>query len=647
MALSGTVQGSCDNSRYTLTAEWSATQNTTANTSTITVNVYLTPPSGWNTISSMWSCVINGTTVTSNKSANVTSKTLLGSRTFTVNHNSDGTASTTISFSYSNGLSGAGTYTTHTGSGSATITLNTIARGSSFTLNRSSVTLGSDSLTLSITRNNSTYKHKVKVIIGSSNYLVGENVGTSFTFTPSINYCNNITSSTSATATIKVETLNSSGSWLAETTKTVTFNVPSSIVPTTGIGLTAYNQTNGINVADQTTFMIKPSNATGAYGSTIKKYSITAGSYSSSATSLTTGTFKSGTYTFSVKVTDTRGRTATATRSVTIYSYYTPTVNASAYRCTADGTKSNNGACVAVKFSWNISNLGNANTNGKQYSVQYKLKSNTSYTTSITYTTLSAYTGSMTVVLPNTFSTTSSYDIQVLIKDSYSTITSSALRISTINALLNIEQGGVGIGKIRERGVLDVGGDMYGTGGLTLDGSIRVGAGKYIYGTGSDGSNITLAFVNQTNNGSEFGTSTLHTTIKSGDNPTWYTGTDSKSYSIWTDKDCVRSSSGGCQTWRFPNGMQVSIIQTYGNWNITTAWGSVYSSPFINGQSFDKAFLEVPRVIINAHGGGTAIMVCQAGAPTTTATGGIYLWKPVQQTGVRDYIEYIAIGRWK
>ena len=582
MALSGTIKGSCDNSKYTLTAEWSAKQNTTANTSTITVNVYLTPPSGWNTNSSMWSCVINGTTVTSSKSANITSKTLLGTRTFTVNHNGDGTASTTISFSYSNGLSGATTYATHQGSGSGSITLNTIARGSSFTLNRSSVTLGSDSLTLSITRNNSAYKHKIKVIIGNSTYLVGENIDTSFTFTPSINYCNDIKSSTSATATIKVETLNGSGSWLADTTKTVTFNVPSSIVPTTGIGLTAYNQTNGVNVADQTTFMIKPYNATGAYGSTIKNYSITAGSYSSSAASLTTGTFKSGTYTFSVKVTDTRGRTATATKSVTIYGYYAPTVSASAYRCNSDGTKSNNGACVAVKFSWDISNLGNTNKNAKQYSVQYKLKSNTSYTTSVSYKTLSAYTGSMTVVLPNTFSTTSSYDIQVLIKDSYSTTTSSALRISTINALFNIEQGGIGIGKIHEQGALDINGDVY------IDGFLA-----------------------------------------------------------WTDKDCVRSSSGGCQTWRFPNGMQVSIIQAYGTWNITTAWGSVYSSPFIGGQSFDKAFLEVPRVIINAHGGGTAIMVCQAGAPTTTATGGIYLWKPVQQTGVKNYIEYIAIGRWK
>ena len=61
MALSGTITGSTNNSRYSLTCEWSASQNTSANTSTITAIVYLTPPSGWNTISSYWSCVINGT----------------------------------------------------------------------------------------------------------------------------------------------------------------------------------------------------------------------------------------------------------------------------------------------------------------------------------------------------------------------------------------------------------------------------------------------------------------------------------------------------------------------------------------------------------------------------------------------------------
>ena len=269
MATSGTINGTPSNSHYSLTCEWSATQNTDANTSTITAIVYLNG-NGYTTISSMWNCIINGSTVTSSKSITINGKTELGRRTWTVNHNSNGTCSTTISFSYSNGLSSTGTYTTHQGSGSGNITLNTIARGSSFTLNRSSVTLGSDSLTLSITRNNSSYKHKIKVIIGSSTYLVGEKIDTSFTFTPSIDYCKNITSSTSATATIKVETLNSSGTWLAETTKTVTFKVPSSVVPSVSISVTANNTAGGVNVENKTTFTVKPTNAMGSYGSTIK-----------------------------------------------------------------------------------------------------------------------------------------------------------------------------------------------------------------------------------------------------------------------------------------------------------------------------------------------------------------------------------------
>ena len=72
------------------------------------------------------------------------------------------------------------------------------------------------------------------------------------------------------------------------------------------------------------------------------------------------------------------------------------------------------------------------------------------------------------------------------------------------------------------------------------------------------------------------------------------------------------------------------------------------SSPWIGGQSFNIAFSEAPKVTINAYNdNGTAMMVCQCSAPTTTATGACYLWKPVTQTGVKTWIEYIAIGRWK
>ena len=88
-------------------------------------------------------------------------------------------------------------------------------------------------------------------------------------------------------------------------------------------------------------------------------------------------------------------------------------------------------------------------------------------------------------------------------------------------------------------------------------------------------------------------------------------------------------------------------MQIYGTWNITTAWGSIYSSPFISPSNYTQTFLTPPQVSITAHGAGTAIMVCQAGSPTTTTPGSFYLWKPVEQTGVRDYIEIISIGRWK
>lgn len=498
---SGTINGSCDNSRYILTCEWTSTANTNANTSSVTAKVYLNG-NGYTTSSSYWSCVINGTTVTSNKSANIGGKTLLGSRTWTVNHNNDGTASVGISFSYSNGLSSSGTYTTKTGSGSATVKLDTIARGSSMSLSRSSATIGSDSVTVNITRNSSAYKHKVKLILGGTTYLLAENVDTSYTFTPSMSYCNKIITSTSGTATVKVETLTgTNGSWIAETTKTLTLNVPSSVVPSVGISVTANNQTSGVNVAGKTTFTVKPTNASGSYGSTIKSYSITGGHLNGTSSSgATTGTLGAGDYTFVVKVTDSRGRTAQASQKVTVHAYSSPTISARAFRCDSKGTESSSGAYIAVNFSWEITNLASNNSNAKQYFIQYKTSSATSYTTSVDWTNLSSYSGSMTKVLSQTFSTTSSYNIQLKVKDSFGT-TTSTLDVSTISALLNIEKSGVGVGKIHEKGVLDVGGQLHTTSEIYSGNSVYIKTdpnGKVRFGYHEETTDTFIA--NTTNN---------------------------------------------------------------------------------------------------------------------------------------------------
>ena len=480
---SGTINGSCDNKRYILTCEWTSKANTSANTSSITAKFYLNG-NGYTTSSSYWSCVINGTTVTSNKNASIGGKTLLGTRTWTVNHNDDGTASVGISFSYSNGLSSSGTYTTKTGSGSATVRLDTIARGSSMSLSRSSATIGSDSITVNITRNSSAYKHKVKLILGDTTYLLAENVDTSYTFTPSMSYCNKITTATSGTATVKVETLTgANGSWIAETTKTLTLKVPSNVVPSVGISVVANNQTNGVSVAGKTTFTVKPVNANGSYGSTITSYSITGGNLNSvSPNGATTGTLNGGDYTFVVKVTDSRGRTAEASKAETVHAYSSPTISARAFRCNKDGTESSGGVYIAVNFSWEITNLANNNSNAKQYFIQYKTSSASSYTISVDWTNLSSYSGSMTKVLSQTFSTTSSYNIQLKVKDSFGT-TTSTLSVSTISALLNIEKDGVGVGKIHENGALDVAGAIYMNGQPVMTSLERPVSGNWFRGT--------------------------------------------------------------------------------------------------------------------------------------------------------------------
>lgn len=145
--------------------------------------------------------------------------------------------------------------------------------------------------------------------------------------------------------------------------------------------------------------------------------------------------------------------------------------------------------------------------------------------------------------------------------------------------------------------------------------------------------------------GVDLGDSASKTAILSNVVPSWWNG--SASYDLFTSGNCTIETGSGGTSYRFPNGLQINTMQIWGTWNITTAWGSVYSSPYITPSNYTETFLTPPQVSITAHGAGTAIMVCQAGAPTTTAPGSYYLWKPVQQTGVKDYIEIISIGRWK
>jgi phage structural protein len=484
VALSGTITGTCvcnniSGSNYTYELVWSATQNVSANTSTITVNARVKANSSYYSTQTNWTSIINGSTVGTFASTWVNSNgwTNLGSKTYTVNHNSDGTCSATISGSFSGTYNGANVL--RSGSASATVTLNTIPRASSFTLNRSSATIGSDAITLNISRASSNFTHKIKVGWGGTWYLVGENIATSHSFTPPMSYCNSIPNATSGTATVKVETLNN-GSWIGEASKTITLNVPSSVAPSVSIGVTANSALSGHDVAGKTTFTVKANSATGSYGSTIKSYSITGGGLNSTSSSATTGTLGAGSYKFTVKVTDSRGRTASASKDVTVHGYSKPSASFNVYRANSSGSAQNDGTYVYAKITTTITNIANANVNDKSYSIYWKNPSDTSWKTLKGWTTISDYSKSWNENLGDGWVNTQSYDVRIQIRDSYETITIDK-SVSTLNCVLNIEQDGVGIGKIWEKGKLDVAGDIYTSGRFVNMSNNK----KLITGTGS------------------------------------------------------------------------------------------------------------------------------------------------------------------
>ena len=323
----------------------------------------------------------------------------------------------------------------------------------------------------------------------------------------------------------------------------------------------------------------------------------------------------SGSYQFSV--TDSRGFTNSKTINKTFIEY----VKLTCYMSTTNPTAS--GECT-ININGNYFN-GNFGSTNNTLSVQYKINDG-------------EWTNATVTLSGNTYKATANITGMDYTR-AYSFYARAIDKLATVETPVKY---------VKAKPIFDWGSDDFHFHvGVVSNESFRIGSDRYLYGTNTDGNPTTIARINPTNNALELGTSTQQTLIKSGENPTWYSGTYSKSYNIWTDKDCSSSADNICRTWRFPNGMQVSIVKVSGTWNITTAWGSIYSSPWISGQSFNIAFSEAPKVTINAYNADSSIMVVQCSGPTTTATGACYLWKPVQQKGIKTWIEYIAIGRWK
>ena len=144
-----------------------------------------------------------------------------------------------------------------------------------------------------------------------------------------------------------------------------------------------------------------------------------------------------------------------------------------------------------VYINQSTHNIGNANVNAKQYKIDWKKASSTSWTTLLDWTNISGYEDKWTHDLGSGWDNTVTYDVRVSIRDSYNTVSTSS-SIGTISCVMNIERAGIGIGKPHERGALDIAGSVYASDSVLTDNNLQVGKNKKVYGLASDGTQIHM-----------------------------------------------------------------------------------------------------------------------------------------------------------
>jgi microcystin-dependent protein len=283
---------------------------------------------------------------------------------------------------------------------------------------------------------------------------------------------NQIPSATSGGITIT--TVTKSGATVIGSKVTVlTMTVPASIVPdfTTITSTEAVPDVDtkvGAFVQSLSKLALAITGATGAYGSTISSYKIEVNGQTINAASGTTPNpiSASGSLTITGTITDSRGRTKVKTVTITVLAYNPPTLNsATAQRSLVSGTPNDDGTYIRVNLNAAVQSLlvSAVEKNALTYLISTRAHGTTSWTLKATQTpggvTFNSY-----YVITGPYPVEESFDVLVQVVDDFAT-SAVILTIATATIFQHWDgSSGVGIGKYRENGMLDVAGDVYSAG---------------------------------------------------------------------------------------------------------------------------------------------------------------------------------------
>lgn len=444
-------------------------QNIANNTTTVNWRVTVSRPVYFHTYNlqgdSTLSLTLDGSNVhSSNPTWEVwDGEATLASGSSTISHNADGTKTFALSctFNPNNGLHKTMTVR-------ANVSLTTIPRSSSVRVGAG--VIGS-TITININRQNPSFKHTVRYSWAGKSGTIASNVDTSTNWTIPIDFANDIPNSASGTGTIFVDTYSGSTKTGTQST-TFTASVPGNVNPTfSGVTLSDLNGAAQNLISSPDTFIQVISNikvdfngAKGTYGSTITGYraEIVGKNQATSSNGGSLGIMNyHGTIKIRASVSDSRGRWSDAREvSVTVLEYFAPalsfsiartgstsstltvTRNAKIAPLTVGGSQKNSMALTfkVAKLGTNAFTVDNGQATG-------------------TWSSISSLVNSQANLAGN-YLANQSWAVIGILEDKF-TRTEFMVNVATESVVFSYDRSGVGVNKIRERGALDVKGDIY------------------------------------------------------------------------------------------------------------------------------------------------------------------------------------------
>lgn len=418
--------------------------NESAKTSTVQCDVFAVSTGGsYNSLSPSGSVVFSGNasgtySFKHNFSANTTTK--IYTRTFTVTHSSDGTGSVTAKATFNTGVS-SGTVTA-----TKTIPLTKISTASTFSVS-GPMTFASQ-LVFTINRQNTSFTHLVQVTMGGSKVYEQGSVATTCTWSIPDSLSPSDANYREATATV---TTYNGGTIVGSTTQKFSIYVSDQNQPAinsvTIIDNMGYYDDYGVYLTNKSDFSISI-NATAYSNATITKYWVRVGDGENTENHLNVVDIGSisltGYITLTIGVEDSRGRTKTTTKNITLTKPTAPRLTVYAFRTTSSSSNVENdeGNYIRIHVTGSTTRPGTKGTNNGTVAVKYKLQ------TSSSYTTLSSANRGSSWDFYTYFSGSASnaYDIQVTCTDQIGYSATQYYTIGTAEPMLDFKAGGEGLG---------------------------------------------------------------------------------------------------------------------------------------------------------------------------------------------------------